>query len=114
MTTAQLPQDASVTQGATAPAEAPRKALGQLAALFALFLVLGPVVVARIGVPGVLNPGTGVNTFFEQYRRHEPVFLALMAAFAVVAAVIVRRAVPDESRTGVAWIDDRRWRAVHL
>ena len=75
----------------------PRKRLDAIAAFFALLLILGPLTVSRVAYPGVLNPGTGVNTFFEQYRRHEPVFLALMAVFAIVFAVMARRSLPDES-----------------
>lgn len=82
---------------ATRDVAATQKGLGRIAGLFVLLLVLGPLIVNRIGLPGVLNPGTGVNTFFEQYRRHELVFLALMAVFSVTIAVVARRAVPDES-----------------
>ena len=72
-----------------------RTSVGQLdriAILMAVLCASGLAIVRRIGVGGVLNRGTGVNTFFEQYRRHEPVFLALMAIFALGAALIARRA----------------------
>ena len=84
-------------QGATPDAAGTRKGLERIAALCTLFVALGPLTISRIGRPGVLNPGTGVNTFFEQYRRHEPVFLVLLALFAIGCAVAARRAVPDES-----------------
>jgi len=61
----------------------------------------------------VLNPGAGVNTFFEQYRRHEPLFLVLTAVFAIAFAVSARRAVSDE-RTDTAWLDTSRRYLVHL
>jgi len=91
-----------------------RKRLDLIAAFFALLLVLGPLTISRLAYPGVLNPGTGVNTFFEQYRRHEPVFLLLMALFAIVFAVTARRTVPDESSAttidiGASWSTRRLW-----
>jgi hypothetical protein len=84
-------------RGATPDTSTVRTGLDRIAALCTLFVALGPLTVRRIAQPGVLNPGTGVNTFFEQYRRHEPVFLVVMALFAVGLAVAARRAVPDES-----------------
>jgi hypothetical protein len=98
-----------MTRGATGDLAIARRGLDRIAALFALFLVLGPVIIARIGRPGVLNAGTGVNTFFEQYRRHEPIFLALMASFAIGTAIVARRAVPDESATDTPWSNFSRW-----
>jgi hypothetical protein len=98
---------------ATRDVAATRRGLGRIAGLFVLLLVVGPLIVSRIGLPGVLNPGTGVNTFFEQYRRHEPVFLALMALFAVAVALAARRAVPDESPTEPLF-DASRWPAWRL
>jgi hypothetical protein len=85
-----------------------RAGLERIAALFALVVALGPLVVDQLGRPGVLNPGTGVNTFFEQYRRHEPVFLVLMATFAIAFVVAARRAMPDET-TATPWLDVSRW-----
>jgi hypothetical protein len=98
---------------ATRDVAATRKGLGGIAGLFVLLLVLGPLIVNRIALPGVLNPGTGVNTFFEQYRRHEPVFLALMALFAVGVALAARRALPDESPTEPLF-DTLHWSAWRL
>jgi hypothetical protein len=98
-------------QGATPEDDSARRGLDRIAALFALFAVLGPLTVSRIGHPGVLNPGTGVNTFFEQYRRHEPVFLALMAAFAIGFAIVAKRAVPGESSARATMVDVSRWGA---
>jgi hypothetical protein len=89
-----LVQDASVMQGATGAVNASRAAVDladRTAVVIALLCVAGVAIVGRIGRAGVLNPGTGVNTFFEQYHRHEPVFLALMAVFAIVVAVVARR-----------------------
>ena len=105
---AALLKDASMRQGATAAVPTAgdmRALLDRLAALLTLAAILGYVVVQRLAVPGVLNPATGVNTFFEQYRRHEPIFLALMAAFAIAAAVLARRAEPaSDGRLGmVTW-----------
>ena len=71
-----------------------RGTLDRITVLFVLLLCLGPVIVSRIGVPGLLNPGTGVNTFFVQYREHEPIFLALLGAFLVAVAVLARRQAP--------------------
>ena len=87
--------------------------LGRLAALVVLLGVLGLVIIDRIGHPGVLNAATGTNMFFEQYRRHEPVFLALMAAFAIATAVLARRAVPDKTE-GRSWLGAERWSAGRL
>jgi hypothetical protein len=92
-----LLKDASMRQGATAAVPAAgdmRVLLDRLAALLTLAAILGYVLVQKLAVPGVLNLATGVNTFFEQYRLHEPIFLALMAAFASAAAVMARRAEP--------------------
>ena len=87
---ATLLKDASMRQGATAAVPAAgdmRALLDRLAALLTFAAILGYVLVQKLAHPGVLNLATGVNTFFEQYRLHEPVFLALMAAFAIAAAV---------------------------
>lgn len=65
--------------------------LDRIAAALALFGVLGPLIVSQIGQPGVLNPAGGTNVFFVLYREHEPVFLALMVAFAIGVAVYARR-----------------------
>ena len=100
-------------QGATPDAAGTRKGLERIAALCTLFVALGPLTIRRIGHPGVLNPGTGVNTFFEQYRRHEPVFLVLLALFAIGCAVAARRAVPDES-SPAAWPGAGAWGAGRL
>ena len=99
-----------MTQGATGSALVARTGLDRIATLCALFLLLGPVVVSRIGQPGVLNPGTGVNTFFEQYRRHEPVFLVLLAAFAITCAVAARRASLTQSSAD-SMATDSSWRS---
>jgi len=111
--TIRLPQDAPIARGATRDGGSAHARLDRLAALLALFVAVGPLIVSRIGLPGVLNPGTGVNTFFEQYRRHEPVFLVLMAAFAIAFAVAARRAMPDET-IDASWLDVSRWRLGHL
>jgi hypothetical protein len=92
--TERLTQDASMTPGATRTADAAhamRVLLDRIVVLLTIAAVLGVVLVGRIGRAGVLNPGKGVNTFFEQYRRHEPVFLALMVIFALVTAFTARR-----------------------
>jgi len=98
-----------MTQSATSDLEIARRGLRWIAALFALFVLLGPVIVGRIGHPGVLSPGAGVNTFFEQYRRHEPIFLALTAVFAIGMAVAAGRVRPCESADTAAWSDRARW-----
>jgi hypothetical protein len=84
-------------RGATSDAGAEWINFARIAALLALLAVVGPLIVWRIGRPGVLQLGTGINTFFEQYRRHEPIFLALMAIFAIGAALFVRRQAPDDT-----------------
>ena len=111
--TVRLPQDAPITRGATRGDGSAHARLDRLAALLALFVALGPLIVNRIGFPGVLNPGTGVNTFFVQYHLHEPVFLALMAAFAIAFAVAARRTTSDEG-SRASWFDVSRWRVGHL
>jgi len=113
-TAARLPQDASMMQGATRARVSLHSGLDRIATLFALFVVLGPLVVSRIGLPGVLHLGTGTNTFFVQYRRHEPVFLVLMALFAVATAVAARWAVPDDSTSRATWFDVSGWGARQL
>jgi hypothetical protein len=70
----------------------PLRWLDCIAALFVIFLIVSPLIAIELAQPGLLNLARGVNTFFEQYRRHETVFLAIMAAFAVGAAVATRRA----------------------
>ena len=60
-----------------------RRTLERLVVLFALALLLGPLINARIGIPGLLKAGPGTNTFFVQYRQHEPIFLGLLAAFLI-------------------------------
>ena len=100
--------------GATPDAPAARAGLARIAALCTLFVALGPLTIRRIAHPGVLNPGTGVNTFFEQYRRHEPVFLVLLAVFAIGCAVAATRAVPDESTDRMPIVDTHAWGAGRL
>jgi hypothetical protein len=108
-----LSQDASITRGATRDGGSAQTRLDRIAALLALFAALGPLIVSRVGRPGVLNPGTGVNTFFEQYRRHEPVFLVITAAFAIAFAVAARRAMPDET-TDMSSLGVSQWRLGRL
>ena len=91
----------------------PRALLDRIAALLAVSGILGVLIVDRIGRPGVLNAGTGINTFFEQYRRHEPVFLALMAVFAVAVAILARRASPDGESTA-ALFGTEAWSGARL
>jgi hypothetical protein len=94
--------------------------LDRIAALLAVAGILGVVIVGRIGLPGVLNPGTGINTFFVQYYLHEPVFLAIMAAFAIATAVLARTGSRDAGdsaalRAGVdSWSAQRLWLAALL
>ena len=105
-------QDASMTHGATDHARATRAVLGALdrvAVLLTLMGVAGVLIVARIGLPGVLNPGTGANTFFVQYRRHEPIFLALMAVFGIAAALSARRALPESGADASVWPSANGW-----
>jgi hypothetical protein len=91
-----LTQDAPMRPGATNIEHPLRADLARITVLLMLFVVLGPLTVWRIGRPGVLQEGTGVNTFFEQYRRHEPLFLALMAVFALgVTLLVARRHEPE-------------------
>jgi hypothetical protein len=77
--------------------------LDRIAFVFLSLCAAGYLIVQRIGLPGVLNPGMGVNTFFEQYRRHEPVFLVLVAAFALAAAIVARRTTPGERSVDASW-----------
>ena len=86
------------------------KGLSRIAALLVLFALLGPLTIREIALPGVLHVGTGVSTFFEQYRRHEPIFLALMAVFATGVAVAARRARPNDSSLEPTWRDVSQWR----
>ena len=95
-----------MNHGATEPRTdtgSPQGWLDRIAFLLVVLGIFGVVAVGRIGRPGMLNPGTGTNTFFEQYRLHEPMFLAIMALFAVATAVLARRGVPDETGADTSW-----------
>ena len=99
--------------GATADARdgaEARARLDRIAALLAALGMLGGLIISRIGQPRV--PNAGINTFFEQYRRHEPIFLALMAVFAIATAVLARRAPVDGGAGGLsrgAEVRSARW-----
>jgi hypothetical protein len=97
--TNRLPQDASTTPGATDRLTSARAILDRIAILLSLSAVLGVLIVGRVAIVGLLNLAAGVNTFFEQYRRHEPVFLALMAIFALATALVARRARALDTQT---------------
>jgi hypothetical protein len=77
--------------------------LDRVVILFVVALLLGPLINARIGVPGLLQPGSGTNTFFVQYREHEPIFLGLLAAFLVLTAFLARRQAPSGTAPSVQW-----------
>ena len=64
-------------------------------------LLVAPALAFQIGQPGVLNPTPGTNVFFVLYQRHEPVFLALMAMFAMGMALVARRVNPGDHQHDV-------------
>jgi len=77
--------------GEVPSAELARAWLDRTAAAFALLLVLGPLLAWQSGWAIALDRTRGGSTFFVQYRRHEPIFLALMATVALATALIARR-----------------------
>ncbi|HEX6050300.1 MAG TPA: hypothetical protein VFZ21_13555 [Gemmatimonadaceae bacterium] len=100
--------------GATRSETAPARWLDRIAALFALFLVVSPLIASDLAIPGLLNMARGVNTFLEQYKRHEPVFLAIMALFAIGAALLASRARAEQQSSSSGWDVPSHWGAGRL
>jgi hypothetical protein len=92
-----------MTSSNTSQWPAPRGTIDRVVVLFALAMLLGPLINSRIGIPGLFHRGGGTNTFFVQYRAHEPIFLGLLVAFLVGVALLVRRQAPDDDSTENAW-----------
>lgn len=59
--------------------------------LFGALLVFGPLATWGIALSNAQDGTRGGSTFFVQYGAHEPLFLALMAAFAIYAAGLARK-----------------------
>jgi hypothetical protein len=91
--------------------------LGRIAVTFGILLVVGPLLTQRTVLSDMVDGTRGGSTFFIQYQRHEPVFLALMAAFAVAVVLLARRSAdqPDISGSDVARVTARSvWRVTGL
>ena len=87
--------------GAVLPPDRARGWLGWIVRSFGLFLIAGPILTWGTALSNAQDGTRGGSTFYVQYQLHEPVFLALMAAFAVLAARWAKRATgvetPDSS-----------------
>ena len=93
-----------------------RRWIAQIALIFAALVVLGPLLTWRTVLSDLVDRTKGGSAFYIQYQRHEPLFLAVMAAFALVALIFARSANRSDSTgsDGGTVRDGKPWHAAVL